>query len=237
MYRKKPKLSITRPAAAALGVATILIMPSISLAQSEVPDLSGMWWGQAPAPGEPDATSASSPLEGVVVLSPVVLTDHGQMVMATFEPLDDPAVRCENPGLVRQIFNPYPLKVEQREGVVVILYEEWSAQRTIHLDSETPENLEASALGYSVGHFEGEKLIVTTTGLTRGLGRIPEFVWTSEEMSIVEQYYLTERHQLVMDVVVTDPVMLRQPWRVVKTWNPHDQGLLGFECVLRDRQP
>jgi hypothetical protein len=235
MYRNKFKVGVTRSVAAALGLTTISIMLSTSQAQDEVTDLSGTWWGQAPIPGEPAGGNASSPRAGVVVLSPVILTDHGQAVMATFDLLDDPAVRCEHPGLLRQIFNPYPLIVEQREGAVVIDYEEWNAQRTIYLDSETPENLEASSLGYSVGHFEGEKLIVTTTGLARGLGRIPEFVWNTEEVSVVEQYYLTERHQLVMEVEVTDPVMLRQPWRVVKTWNPHDQGLLDFDCVLRDR--
>ena len=51
----------------------------------------------------------------------------------------------------------------------------------------------------------------------------------------MKTYSLTDRGQLVMDMELTDPVMLSEPWRLQKTWNPFDQELLTFDCILRER--
>ena len=91
-------------------------------------------------------------------------------------------------------------------------------------------------MGYSIGQYEGGALIVNSAGATRGLPRIGQFFWTSEEVSTVERYSLTERGQLRLELNVTDPVMLAEPLHNEKTWNPfYDYELLDFDCVLRER--
>jgi hypothetical protein len=197
--------------------------------------LSGTWWNEAPEPGVDIDTTQGQPRRGVEVLAPINLTDEGSEMMAIFDPIDDPAVRCEFPGLLRLILNPYPMTIELRRDVVLIHYEEWTKVRTIHLNPEAPVISGPDPLGHSVGSFDGTTLTVTTKGISRGLGRIPEFIWTSEEATIIEKYSLTELGQLVGDVEIEDPTMLKSPLRVRKRWNPHDGELLEFECVLRDR--
>jgi hypothetical protein len=217
------------------GLIVIVIAASpVSHSQEIGTDLSGTWWNEAPLPGAPPGTPPD-PRTGVEVIAPLNLTDEGSAMMASFDPLNDPAVECEFPGLLRLILNPYPLAIELRRDAVLIHYEEWTTQRTIYLNSEMPVISEPDPLGHSVGDLEGATLTVTTKGLSRGLGRIPAFIWTSEQATIVEQYYLTERGQLVGEVEIEDPVMLRSPLRVRKTWNPYDGELLDFDCVLRDR--
>ena len=65
--------------------------------------------------------------------------------------------------------------------------------------------------------------------------RIGEFFWTSEEVSTVERYSLTVRGQLRLELDVTDPIMLAEPFHYEKIWNPYDQELLDFDCILRER--
>ena len=210
-------------------------------AQDEPVDLSGIWWANAPLPlllGESPSMGMGmgmGPGSGLGNVSRVPLTEEGQRLMAGFDPVDDPAVRCEQPGLVRQILSPYPLEVIHRDGTVIIDYEEWAVQRVIHLGPDAPPAPEPGPLGHSAGEYEGATLVVTTTGLTPGLARIGGFFWTSEQASTVERYSLTERGQLFMELELTDPVMLTEPFRMEKTWNPYDQELLDFDCILRER--
>ena len=83
--------------------------------------------------------------------------------------LDDPALRCVSPGLVRISGWPYPLEVVQNDTQVTILYESFHEVRRIFLDGrELPENLPHRALGYSLGHWEGSTLVIETKMLTPG---------------------------------------------------------------------
>ena len=207
-------------------------------AQEASVDLSGIWWAGATVPLLPGETPAMGMGMGMGMgtnSSALVQTDYARELMADFDPAYDPAVRCVQAGLVRQITSPYPLEIVQTVDTVTIEYEEWEVLRTIYLNTEIPADLEPSPMAYSVGHYEDAALIVNSTGATRGLLRIGEFFWTSEEVSTVERYSLTERGQLRLELDVTDPIMLAEPFHYEKIWNPYDQELLDFDCILRER--
>lgn len=221
-------------------IAALAFTSMIAAASAQEPpvDLSGVWWSGAPLPllpGEsPDV--AGMGMGGMGTSAGFSLTEHGQALMAEFDPADDPAVQCVQSGLVRTITSPYPIEVLQYDDRVTIEYEEWEVFRTVHLNDRVPDDHEPHPLGYSVGHYEDDALIVTSTGATEGLGRIGDFFWTSEEVATVERYSLTERGQLSLELEVTDPIMLAEPLRFQKTWNPfNDYELLDFDCILRER--
>lgn len=219
-------------------VAAITFISLPGSAQDAAIDLSGIWWAGATVPLLPGETPAMGMGMGMGMgtnSSALVQTDYARELMADFDPADDPAVRCVQAGLVRQITSPYPLEIVQTVNTVTIEYEEWEVLRTIYLNTEIPADLEPSPMGYSVGHYEDAALIVNSTGATRGLLRIGEFFWTSEEVSTVERYSLTERGQLRLELDVTDPIMLAEPFHYEKIWNPYDQELLDFDCILRER--
>jgi len=219
----------------------------VQVAISQVPDLTGVWWQGAPAPPLPD--TVQPPLVGGmgvgtggggafmgISAGPILLTNFGQERMANFDPVDDPAVRCEQPGLVRQILSPYPIRIEQDKEQVVIVYEEWAITRRFSLSDEGVSAATSLApMGYPLAYTEDSKLVVETTHLSEGLNMFRQFFWTSESASAIEYYYLNARGQLVMDLAVTDPVMLSEPWAIQKIWNPYDGQLLDFECILRER--
>ena len=221
------------------GIAATLLLCAPLSAQDETVNLTGIWWQGAPVPllpGESSVPGMGMGGAGMGVTGPSPpLNDHAQAVMADFDPADDPAVRCEQPGLVRQVLSPYPVQIEHRGNSVSIRYEEWEVERLVHLDTPPPEGFEPGPMGYSMGELDREKLVVNTTGVTPGLNMSRGFFWTSDAASLVEIYSLTDRGQLAMDMELTDPVMLSEPWRLQKIWNPYDQELLTFDCILRER--
>ena len=220
-------------------VAAVLLVCAPINAQEGTVDLAGIWWQGAPVPllpGESAAPGMGMGGAGMGVTGPSPpLNNHAQAMMADFDPADDPAVRCEQPGLVRQVLSPYPVQIEHRGDSVSIRYEEWEVERLVHLDAPPPEGFEPGPMGWSMGELDDERLVVNTTGFTPGLNMSRGFFWTSDEASLLETYSLTDRGQLVMDMELTDPVMLSEPWRLQKTWNPYDQELLTFDCILRER--
>ncbi len=221
-------------ASGTIAAITFISLPVI--AQNAPVDLSGIWWTGAPTPLLPGETPATGMGMGMgASSSPLMPTDHGLEIMADFDPADDPAVLCVQSGLVRTFNSPYPIELVQSRDTVTIEYEEWEVLRTVHLNGSIPEDHAPSSLGYSIGRYEDDTLIVNSTGATRGLARISEFFWISEEMSSVERYSLTERGQLRLELDITDPVMLAEPLHWERIWNPYDQPLLDFDCILRER--
>ena len=96
------------------------------------------------------------------------LTERG---LKTFplDPADDPAfLRCEPPGVARQIFTRHQLQIrEVSKGQLEFRYGEWDARRTIYMDGrKRPTNPTLTPLGRSVGHWEGETLVIETSGVT-----------------------------------------------------------------------
>lgn len=229
------KIKQESPDRSGLIVTLAAAFIAVPVAAQEPPvDLSGIWWSGAPLPLLPGESPAMG--MGMGADPSVPLTDYAQELMADFDPADDPAVSCVQAGLVRQITSPYPIEVIQYDDRVTIEYEEWEVLRTIRLNSEPPADHEPIPMGYSIGQYEGGALIVNFAGATRGLPRIGQFFWTSEEVSTVEHYSLTERGQLRLEPDVTDPIMLSEPLHFEKTWNPfYDYELLDFDCVLRER--
>lgn len=237
MEREMANARLARHVMAVLAAG---LMTSAASAQEPPVGLSGVWWYGAPEPLLPGESPevAGMGMGGMgTSAGPLLLTEHGEALMAEFDPADDPAVQCIQSGLVRTISSPYPIEVLQYDDRVTIEYEEWEVFRTVHLNGTVPDDYEPNPLGYSVGRYEDDVLVVTSSGATEGLGRIGDFFfWTSEEVSTVERYSLTERGQLRLDLEVTDPVMLAEPLQLQKIWNPfNDYELLDFDCILRER--
>ena len=230
----------------------LIALTTVPAAFAQVPDLAGVWWAEAPAPGapsEPPGMGMGMGMAGMgmgmgggggamgVNAAPVMLSTFGQERMADFDPIDDPAVGCVQAGLMRQILSPYPMRIDQDDDRVVMTYEEWEIVRSFQLNGEPPPADEPlTPMGYALARYADGKFFVESTHIAEGLARNQQvFFWTSEDATVTEQYYVNARGQLVMDLVLTDPVMLSEPWVVQKVWNPWDGELLDFDCILRER--
>lgn len=132
---------------------------------------------------------------------------------------------CEPYGLVREAMNPLPMIVRATADGLAIEYEEWSLARRIHLDGRPhPADLAPTPLGHSVGRYEGDSLVIETAGISGDylMGLVsPTIRWGSysDAASVVERYTIKEDpRRLELELTLTDPVTLTEPYVWTKTW-------------------
>ena len=159
-------------------------------------------------------------------------TPAAQSAVDAYHYLDDPALRCVSPGLVRISGWPYPLEVVQNDTQVTILYESFHEVRRIFLDGrQLPENLPHRALGYSLGHWEGSTLVIETKMLTPGyvdLAGQP----LSADSRVVERMSLSDDGQVLRsELTLYDPENYKRPVTRHRSWRREpDLMILEYDC-------
>jgi hypothetical protein len=132
------------------------------------------------------------------------------------DPAKDPAfLNCEPWGVARQMFAPHQLEIRQRGDHIDMRYGEWAARRTIYL-SPGQGNQTVSSMGYSVGRYEGDTLVIETTRIS------PNWTWSfqhSGRLKLTERYARSaDGKRLLLAATMEDPVMLREPIMLKKVW-------------------
>jgi hypothetical protein len=146
--------------------------------------------------------------------------------------LDDPALRCVSPGLVRVSGWPYPLEILQNDVQLTILYESFHEVRRIYLDGrDFPADLPHRSMGYSVGHWDGSTLVVETRQLTASfidLNGQP----LSEQARVIERMSLSDDgSEMRSEMTVIDPVNYRRPITRHRQWRKTpDTVILEYDC-------
>ena len=75
----------------------------------------------------------------------------------------DPAVKCYMPGIPRGTYMPFPFQFVQSKDAILVAYEFTSSSRVIHLNRPGSEAELESWMGYSLGSFDGDTLVVDVT--------------------------------------------------------------------------
>lgn len=92
------------------------------------------------------------------------LTEAAAAIKAAYDPLSDFAARCEQPGMPRFMSNPAAYEFRDNGANIAIQNSHYDPIRVIHIsDAENPESQPLGPLGYSVGRWEDNDLVVRTT--------------------------------------------------------------------------
>lgn len=160
------------------------------------------------------------------VIEPV-FTSKALAGQAQYDPLvDDPALHCIPQGMPNRMDSPFPIEFTDQGDQIILGFEAWDIQlgqqvaRVIHMTSD--QNAEAhkgTPLGYSVGAWEENALVVTTTDIDLDifddLGT-PQ----SDLITTVERFTLSEAEdRLDYEIVITDPEILLEPLTIAWHWN------------------
>jgi hypothetical protein len=150
---------------------------------------------------------------------------------------DNPDALCLPLGLTQLHMHPQPRKVVQTPREIVILYEANGNVRQILTDGRALPNNDPTAwwYGYSVGHWDGDTLVVETTGFR-------DDVWLDVEGSpLTSSGKMTERWRRVkfglmqIDITIEDPKAYSKPFTVrVNHQLMADTELMEFVCEERD---
>ena len=244
-------------------------LPMPSAAQS-TPDLSGMW-SDPPPRAEDAYCHVGCTIEGRNYLTQIlddsanidrpyaelrseaqrkqmteIIPSHLTSAALEYFPRDRSAAplsaACDPWGFTRQIFAPHAFEITQHEDRVSFYYSEWTARRTIYLDGrEPPADLESSLLGFSVGHYEGDTLVVETTGINANFSNAG-FAHSSQ-LTVTERYTrvvnndgdrLGEGNRLEVEAILQDPVTFQKPLLMGRawTWAPSEEIYPYESCII-----
>src|SRR5215467_6808875 len=145
----------------------------------------------------------------------------------------DPEIKCYLPGVPRGMYMPQPFQIIQSADHIVIVHQYAGAIRTIYM-SEHTEAPADSWMGWSNGHWEGETLVIDTTGFNdlSWFDRAGNF--HSDALHVVERIAAIDADHLNYEATIEDPNVFSRPWKMSTTlYRRKEKGarLLEFRCV------
>ena len=147
------------------------------------------------------------------------LTAKGAAAFAEYDPNNDPAFECLAKTLPESIIPAYLTEIERvSDELLTIRYEFNNGYREIHMrQSEFPVDVEASRLGYSIGHMEDEELVIQTRYFSYDRWGNAKGVPSGEGKEVLERYWLTnDGKRLEVSYATTDPEYLQGPETAIR---------------------
>jgi hypothetical protein len=126
----------------------------------------------------------------------------------------------------------FPLKIVQEPGLVVILHEEFGYYRQIFLDGRPlPADPNPSWFGYSVGHWDGDTLVVDTTGFNGKFWLDVAGHPATDALHLTERFRRRDFGNLDLQMTIDDPKAYTKPFTVALTIQfDADTELLEYVC-------
>ena len=145
----------------------------------------------------------------------------------------DPEIKCYLPGTPRGMYMPYPFQIIQTPTYIMIVSSYARAVRTIYMTDhkEAPAD---SWMGWSNGRWEGETLVIDTTGFNdlSWFDRAGNF--HSDQLHVVERITAADADHLSYEATIEDPQTFTRPWKIalpIYRRVEKNAQLLEFNCV------
>lgn len=145
----------------------------------------------------------------------------------------DPEVKCYMPGVPRATYMPQPFQIFQGEGSVFIAYQWAGAVRDIYMEDPGPAQVD-SWMGQSVGHWEGDTLVVEAAGFHGQAWLDRAGNHTSWKLKVTERYTPMSPNHLHYEATIEDPDTFTEPWTISMPLYRRmeaDIQLMDFKCV------
>ena len=214
------------------GAAPGAAKSSVPRASDGKPDLTGVWQSGGKTRGTWEEANSGTGLggNGKNPAAPAVLSASDSQAApekAPYQPwaaakvlesyknrgVDDPAAHCLPPGIPRtSLLGLYPTQIVQTPQLIVILYEDMHQHRVIPLNAKHPDDILPAYMGDSVGHWEGDTLVVDVTGFNTRTWLIGTGTFHSDALHVVERYTRVDKDQINYDITIEDPNVLTKPW-------------------------
>jgi hypothetical protein len=218
------------------------------------PDLSGVWQTELAPPGENERLFGDVFKYAVVPGDdPRTFSKYFLNILADFKPedapirpaaaelarrnaenaRDNPSAKCLPQGIVRaDVLSYNPFKILQTPGVTAILYEADNTFRQVYTDGrKLPADPQPAWLGYSIGKWEGDTLVVDSAGFN-------DRSWLdafghphSEALRIQERFHRRDFGHMDLQLSIDDPKMYTRPFtiKVTEVLVP-DSDILEYVC-------
>jgi len=149
------------------------------------------------------------------------------------ETTGDPEAKCYMPGVPRATYMPMPFQIVQTPQQVLIAYEFANATREIHIGRK-PEAPAESWMGWSIGHWEGETLVVDVTDQIDRTWFDRAGNFHSSALHVIERYTPMSADHLMYEATIEDPKVFTRPWKMsMPLYRRVEKNALfiDFKCV------
>ena len=209
------------------------------------PDLSGVWIMQTKREGNPnfpgcqaiadEFANIAASLKGGLPYQPWA----AQLVKtrATEQRVNDPMSRCRPIGPVRLHTWNGPRKLAQSPGLLILMNELDTSYRQIYTDGRPlPVDPNPSWNGYSSGKWEGDTLVVNTSGFRDGIWLDATGNPMTDAAKLTERFHRPDFGHMEIEITVDDPKAYLKPWTLKLTQViALDTDLLDFVCADNEK--
>lgn len=169
-------------------------------------------------------------------------TEWGLKHWKEYDPVKngDYAGSCLPFGMSRNINAPHGLQIIQNNAAIAFLFEQstWFHWVPTTPDFKWPADLPSSWNGVSTGHWDGDTLIVETTGFNGYTNLDTTGHPHSKEMKLVNTFLRTDSATMQHTVTVHDPKAYTQDWMNARTWRikPAPDVIMEYSCEENNLQ-
>ena len=189
------------------------------------PDLSGVW----DLPYVPDMSKSGHNQTGVAELP---WTEWGKSQWKNYNPEDgDYTGACLPFGLVRSINSPMPMQIVQNNKYISMNFEVDNWFLIVPIDGRKHRDQVATWAGDSVGHWEGDTLVIDTVNFN-GRTRLDTIGHPhSDQLHVVQRWTRTDLGHIAFEITIDDPKTYAKPWKNSRifTLRP-DWEIMEYSC-------
>jgi len=185
------------------------------------PDLNGVW----DIPYTPDMARG--------VTGGLPFNAAGETAFKTYDPTKfDYTGHCLPAGLTRLVNTPMPMQIVQGPNNAVLLFEGFASFLVIPTDGrEHPKKIEPSWYGNSVGHYEGDALVIDSIGFNDKTKLDTIGHAHGEKLHVVQRYTRNANDTLTFEITVDDPQFYEKPFTNKRTFKlRRDWELMEYSC-------
>jgi len=148
---------------------------------------------------------------------------------------DDPEGHCLPPGVPRIMATPFPFQILQLPGRVVFVFEGGAhIWRVIYTDGRKhSKDPNPSYMGESVGHWDGDTLVVDAIGFNDRTWLDQDGHPHTESLHVIERYTRTDENTLHYEATIDDPKAYTKPWTTSYTI-PWVAGMELYEYICQE---
>jgi len=207
------------------------------------PDLSGVWHMEVPCPsGNCDSDQAAREFLSIGTSLKDGLPYRpgmAELAKARQRPpkIDEPLTNCLPIGIVERYTHVTFRKIVQTPGLLLMLNEHNKSYRQIFTDGRPlPTDPQPSWDGYSIGKWDGDALVVQTTGFRDGIWLDAFGDPMTDAAKITERFRRLNYGHLEVDLTVDDPKAYTRPWTVTlhQILAP-DTDLIDYICLENEK--
>jgi hypothetical protein len=229
-------LAVAASVASAAVVTSGETNPSVKgsyATQDKLPDWSGVWNPGHPADANKEVPPPYKPEWEKTYRKNLESETRGAAVA-------DPTAGCRWAGVPAIMLDDgYPFEVLFTPRRVTVIHEGNDTKvRRIYTDGrQHPAGLEHTYQGDSIGHWEGDTLVVETVGL-RGDTLIYANMPHSDALQVTERWRLTAPDTLEDKITMTDPKAFTKPYELLQINKlRRDWNILEYSCAENNRNP